>query len=721
MVEYRQTDPIDLLKSSMDDKKLHRHQNVALEHMDNYFDLSLADGEAQNGLLIMPTGSGKTFTAVNWLLDRCVSRGYKVLWLVHRQELIDQANETFRKQAPLLAQYGIKKTKIIPISGGHFSMSQASGFTINICSIGSIASKNGLRYIKRLLGTNGKEKLIVVIDEAHHAVSPSYKKVIHRITEINPQRILLGLTATPYRMQESEHYQLLRQFNVHENINKQIGTDKGYIYEVTLKELLLLGFLAEPIYKRIETCINAEVEFEFTPEDSAFFEKFGELSEHLKEQIAKSSSRNEIIVNEYIKNRSKYRKTLVFAVNRLHCITLAKAFNDAGVSCKFCMSGEPDVDQTIKAFKANEFDVLINVQILTEGSDVPDIQTIFLTRQTNSDSLLMQMIGRGLRGIDAGGTKNVYVVDFHDTWDKFNFWLDPKQLIVDEFGHIEEVCESCSLVDETMVCDEKTLDVFDPIITEEQINIWDVYLRLYSTMKANLLGVSHREIFPCGWYSVVTEDGQDTKILVYDDQRPYYEILESNSNVILKTKSAAQKILNDYFDLQENRPAVEEIQLILDHLYELNEMPTYYSFRQREEVDAKLIAKKMVAQDLRPSEFEYKLKDIYDKNAIVKELYKSFYLFKQSVRVYKDRLEDGDPIESEVITLDERDDFIIIEGHHDLIKLYNEVLRDWFDSSINPEIRWSRKPLRSRFGSCIQNADGSIVIVINKLFMLSKC
>jgi superfamily II DNA or RNA helicase len=52
-------------------------------------------------------------------------------------------------------------------------MSQASRFDINICSIGSVASKNGMRYIARLLGSVGKEKLVVVIDEAHHAVSPS--------------------------------------------------------------------------------------------------------------------------------------------------------------------------------------------------------------------------------------------------------------------------------------------------------------------------------------------------------------------------------------------------------------------------------------------------------------------------------------------------------------------------------------------------------------------
>ena len=97
-------------------KRLHRHQSEAIQHLNDYFELSLTRNEEQNGLVVMPTGSGKTFTAVNWLLDKTVSQGFKVLWLVHKQELIDQTDSTFRKQAPILVQYDFKKLKIIPVS-----------------------------------------------------------------------------------------------------------------------------------------------------------------------------------------------------------------------------------------------------------------------------------------------------------------------------------------------------------------------------------------------------------------------------------------------------------------------------------------------------------------------------------------------------------------------------------------------------------------------------
>ena len=72
------------------------HQKEAVEAMSNYFELD-KDLQDRNGLLVMPTGSDKTYTAVNWLLSEGVSKGYRVVWLVHRQELVEQTYQEFRK------------------------------------------------------------------------------------------------------------------------------------------------------------------------------------------------------------------------------------------------------------------------------------------------------------------------------------------------------------------------------------------------------------------------------------------------------------------------------------------------------------------------------------------------------------------------------------------------------------------------------------------------
>jgi superfamily II DNA or RNA helicase len=142
---------IDLGESTMDNKEPHPHQREAIESLDQYF--RLGESAAQNGLLIMPTGSGKTFTAVAWLLESAVAKGYKVLWLVHRQELVGQAYKTFREQSPVLGRHGKKTLRVMPVSSSpeHYSMSQASECDIYVCGIGSVASKNGMRHIRRML------------------------------------------------------------------------------------------------------------------------------------------------------------------------------------------------------------------------------------------------------------------------------------------------------------------------------------------------------------------------------------------------------------------------------------------------------------------------------------------------------------------------------------------------------------------------------------------
>ena len=155
-----------------------------------------------------------------------------------------------------------------------------------------------------MVGAAGKRKLIVVVDEAHHAVAANYQKVIKRLTMLNKNRILLGLTATPKRMQESEQRKLQQMFNVNENLLNKIGTN-GYVYEVTLKQLLASGYLAIPKYIPVDTKIDGEIEYNVSEEDMQYFMSHKELSVRLERQIANSSLRNKVIVEQYIKNKEK--------------------------------------------------------------------------------------------------------------------------------------------------------------------------------------------------------------------------------------------------------------------------------------------------------------------------------------------------------------------------------------------------------------------------------
>lgn len=223
IMSFRLGEPILIEKSIKDSRSLIMpHQQEAVDCMTQYYELD-KDIPNRNGLIVMPTGSGKTYTAVTWLLSQGIAKGYRIVWLVHRQELVEQTFQEFYKQAPLLKGTGVKKLRVLPISGSrmHLRMSVATKADIYVCSIASVANKNGYRFIDRMLGAAGKRKVIVVVDEAHHAVAANYKKVIKRIETLNPNRVLLGLTATPTRMQESEQKQLQQMFNINHNLRRK--------------------------------------------------------------------------------------------------------------------------------------------------------------------------------------------------------------------------------------------------------------------------------------------------------------------------------------------------------------------------------------------------------------------------------------------------------------------------------------------------------------------
>jgi superfamily II DNA or RNA helicase len=222
-------------------------------------------------------------------------------------------------------------------SPDHNTMSQMSKQDINICSIYSVANKNGIRFIRRMLGKPGEKKLIVVIDEAHHATMPSYKKVLDRIDKINPNRILLGLTATPLRMSEKETIELNKIFNAKERVDREKGlVSYEYIYKIDLAYLIRTGFLARPHYKYTYTEIKGDIEFELSVSDLEYFKQFGELTEELKSRLARSQTRNEIILREYLSNRNKYGKILISAINQLYAEILSNLFTEAGIKTESC-------------------------------------------------------------------------------------------------------------------------------------------------------------------------------------------------------------------------------------------------------------------------------------------------------------------------------------------------------------------------------------------------
>ncbi|SHM39721.1 DEAD/DEAH box helicase family protein [Ruminococcus flavefaciens] len=679
-------EPILIEESKADSRSLILpHQQAAVDAMTSYFRTSI-DTTNRNGLVVMPTGSGKTFTAVNWLLSQGVANGYRIIWLVHRQELVEQTYREFRRQAPILKRSGIEKLKVYPISGEsqHIRMVNAYKADIYVCSIASVANKYGYRFIERMVGAAGKRKLIIVIDEAHHATAAGYQKVIKRLTALNPFRILLGLTATPTRMQESEKRILDRMFNVDTNIKNGIGR-KGYVYEITLPELIKSKFLSNPHYVLVETNINGEIEFQMTPEDEAFFAEYHELSEKLKANIARSAVRNKIILDEYWKNQEKYGKTLIFAVNQDHAKTLYDDFKKANISCEYVIASKPNAQETIRDFKDNKFKVLINVLIMTEGSDVPDVQTVFLTCQTNSDSRLMQMIGRGLRGEKAHGTKDAFIVSFHDVWNRFLTFLDPRDIGIFDVEENEEVMEA-----ETDIQEEKPIEpdnvmleylakigsgeITQPeevsdITNGSSISSSELYLKLYHLMHASLTSERKNLEYPVGWYSVLDNDGNDVSVLVFKSQIKVYNDIE-NSIDLIKGKITVDDLREIYFGDLDAIPNDEELQYILDYIEETDSMPMYFAFEQRDALDPKKIGEKANELFTKEEDKEEWLKKLFDSHNVLQNIYHTFFAFKKTV--FDSMKEQTEPVLKTV--QEELKSYEIIENYHHLNESLKEVM-----------------------------------------------
>lgn len=716
--------PISIDDSMPDNRTLIMpHQAEAVKAMTAYFQLDKRK-ENRSGLVVMPTGSGKTYTAVNWLLNDAVVKGYRVIWLVHRQELVEQTFMEFRKQAPTLKGTGVKKLRIIPVSGMHLGMNMACRADVNVCSIASVANKYGYRFIERMLGVPGKNKCVVVIDEAHHAVSASYRKVITRIQKLNPAMVLLGLTATPTRMNQSELQRFQSIFNINKNLANKIGY-RGYVYEVTLKQLLMSGFLAQPRYQSVKTEINGEVEFNLTEGDKLFFEQFGELSERLKDQIAKSSARNKLIVKQYLDNKDIYGKTIVFAVNQMHAETLCNEFKNVGVACDFAVSSRKDAQQVIRNFKENKFNVLINVQILTEGSDVPDIHTVFLTRETNSESLLMQMIGRGLRGEKAGGTKDAYIVAFHDIWDSFMTFMNPRDLDIfedlpeeynqDEPNEVIEIAPNNPDVEAENAEKESSGET-----SEEKISVRDIYLKLYARVRTSILSKKDVLTFPVGWFSVTDKNNSDYSLLVYEGQEDVYKTIENN--IKLLDKVDPEMLLELYFADCEVKPELEEIGDFLDYIIETGEMPPYFTFEERSILDPDIVAKDLVEKfgnkATEAPGLEY-IEKVFYENKILQQVYKFFFAYRKSVFDCIKPQKDAIIVTKDII----REKYEIVDNYFNLQALLDEVLEMYPKLSADGLVKlgWSKNVVRNWFALCQKDKTGTYYqIHINKILSSPK-
>jgi len=405
------------------------HQAQALHELVKWY--KAAPAERRGGILVLPTGGRKTFTAGHFICRNALSDGFKVLWLAHTHHLLEQAFFSF---ADLVGLIGEPKSRlnVRVVSGtiGHFpvhSIKASDDVVIGSLQTVTNALTNRHKQLDTFLNT-AEGNLFVVFDEAHHSPAPSYRNLLTNLRDRCPLMYLMGLTATP----------------THTEVKKRGWLEKLFpqrlIYQVSPKTLMADGILARPVFEEAQTTFNPDF-------DEREYEKWvgtnRDLPEDIINTLASSKERNDYIVGCYVSNRKRYGKTIIFVDRWTQCEYLREALRRHSVKADAIYSHvdsnlgnatarnrrtSAENAKVLQDFRDGKLDVLINIRMATEGTDVPDVQTVFLTRQTTSQILLTQMVGRALRGPKFGGTEKAFIVSFIDNWKQRINWAAYDQL-----------------------------------------------------------------------------------------------------------------------------------------------------------------------------------------------------------------------------------------------------------------------------------------------------
>lgn len=342
------------------------------------------------GLVVAATGIGKTFLAA---FD---SREYrKILFLAHREEILTQAMQTFQKVRP-------------DLKSGVFNGSQKDrSFDVLFASVQTLGKTQYLN--SEYFAVDAFE--YIVVDEFHHAVANGYRKILEYFTP----RFLLGLTATPERLDNKDVFALC---------------DYNTVYEARLSEAIQKGWLVPFRYYGV---------YDDTNYDSVLYRN-GSYDEAQLEQALSRENRAEAILEHYRKYNS--RRALGFCSGRMHACYMAKYFRTKGIPSCAVISGSVadnsyladggsirqggissgasdgvlyedvvmDRTEALEKLKSGQIKIIFSVDMFNEGVDIPALDMVLFLRPTESPTVFLQQLGRGLRWDE--NKKYLNILDF---------------------------------------------------------------------------------------------------------------------------------------------------------------------------------------------------------------------------------------------------------------------------------------------------------------------
>lgn len=313
-------------------------------------------------LLVLPTGCGKTIVFAKISEDR-VRQGDRVLILAHRGELLDQAADKIKSATGLICSTEKAEQSCLD--------SESRWYRVTVGSVQSLMRESRLnRFAPDYFST-------IIIDEAHHAVSDSYQRVLNYFDTAR----VLGVTATPDRGDMRE------LGNVFDSL----------AYEYTLPRAIKEGYLspikAVTIPLKLDLSGVGMQSGDFKPGDldCALDPYLWQIAEEMKKYC---SDRKTVVFLPLIKTSQKFRDIL----------------NDSGFRAAEVNGNSDDRAEILADFDAGKYNVLCNSMLLTEGWDCPSVDCVIVLRPTKVRSLYCQMVGRGTRLCE--GKDHLLLLDF---------------------------------------------------------------------------------------------------------------------------------------------------------------------------------------------------------------------------------------------------------------------------------------------------------------------
>ena len=629
-------------------------------------------------LLVLPTGGGKTYTAVNWVCRNILTKHIKILWLAQSSYLIDQAANTFISEIHNAVGRDMINLRVVSSSTSHSNTGSISlTDDILICTTqtaissysstqldgaGNVAVTPFRRFVENCKDT----QLFVIVDEAHHTPAYGCRNLLLSMRDVIFNLYVLGLTATPMHMDKRISGWLKNIY------------DRWICYEADKNLLQANKVLSVPKY------IEKDTGMEFEVDDTLFdrlVKKHKDLPENIIENLARNQSRNDFIISDYFNNRSSYGKTLIFADRWFQCEYLTEKLKAQGIkagavysiiseqdSVYYSGSGRrnnAENETVMRDFRDGKLDVVVNVKMLTEGVDVPDVKTVMITRQTTSSILLTQMIGRALRGEKAGGGKEksyANIVFFTDSWRRVLPWADA----------------TGGLDNEPPIAQRR-----NPL---ELVSIQLIRLATADIEYKGFEDASFLTFIPTGFYgcdyTVAVSEDTDEELITFAENVIVYEFSKNKYDALLDhliqcdlTDYAAEKLTDDdliekaeellvlFFDADEDGfdgLLTENIIKLIRHIAQNGNKPEFIDFKDRDLYDLDRLADELL--NTPPLEADTMLNKIYhDSKLHWAFFYKGFDNFMDAYYKAQKRIlaiRRGKPAPVVISSLDNDDDIL---------------------------------------------------------------